>query len=96
VKRRLYKRADESDLRDCNDARRIYEDRSTDILWNRRSVYTGVVSDEDDGKDYELSITGSKKLIETILSKSDFDIEIARVSRRMNSKNGHDVSGIAV
>jgi hypothetical protein len=43
----------------------------------RRSVYTGVVSDEDDGKDYELSITGSKKLIETILSKSDFDIEIA-------------------
>jgi hypothetical protein len=44
----------------------------------RRPVYTGVVSDEDGGKDFELSITGSKKLVETIFSKSDFDIEIAQ------------------
>ena len=43
----------------------------------RRSVYTGVVSDEDEATDYELSITGSKKVVETIFSKSDFDVEIA-------------------
>jgi len=43
----------------------------------RRSVYTSVVADEDGAKDYELSITGSRKLVETIFAKADFDIEIA-------------------
>jgi hypothetical protein len=44
---------------------------------SRRPVYSARVADEDGKEDYELSITGPQKLIETIFEKVDFGVEIA-------------------